>query len=270
LTKLFAGHDVTTRKEARQVLLGCEDDPRAICFAGLMGWADKVLLRQAAEKGCACAQAFMAERTGGEEMFRWAQKSASKCERQGFYMFAVCYRYGLGCERSIERAKENYLAAAELGQCASMYYYGLLLDKTDLQRFVWMGRAAPHLGASAFLKETTEQMRNFIGGTGHAIVVLVIGRALKGQIAVDKRLVFGGTYEDDSHIRPAKQAIQFYNHQLQSYRRAVDSWTLVGIRSGVVKDVRKMIGDMIWEAREDASYELNCEEGCICPFCDLT
>jgi hypothetical protein len=32
LTKLFAGHDVTTRKEARQVLLGCEDDPRAICL----------------------------------------------------------------------------------------------------------------------------------------------------------------------------------------------------------------------------------------------
>jgi hypothetical protein len=169
----------------------------------------------------------------------------------------------------VQSAKENFLAAAELGEFAGMYYYGLLLDKTDLQRFVWLGRAAPHLGGSNFFGEVNGQMRNFMAGTGSAKVVLVIGRALKGQIAVDKRLVFGTTtYEYDSHIRLVKQALHFYNFQLQSYRRALDCWTLVGIRNGVVKDVRKMIGDMIWGAREEAKYELNCEDSCLCPFCD--
>jgi hypothetical protein len=37
---------------------------------------------------------------------------------------------------------------------------------------------------------------------------------------------------------------------LQSYRKAVDSWTIVGLRNGIVKDIRKMIGIMIWDVRE--------------------
>jgi hypothetical protein len=42
----------------------------------------------------------------------------------------------------------------------------------------------------------------------------------------------------------------FANSRLQSYRKAVDSWTIVGLRNGVVKDIRKMIGKMIWGARQ--------------------
>jgi ferredoxin len=34
-----------------------------------------------------------------------------------------------------------------------------------------------------------------------------------------------------------------------------------------VKDIRKMIGKMIWDAREDAEFELNCNTICQCPFC---
>jgi hypothetical protein len=113
------------------------------------------------------------------------------------------------------------------------------------------------------LKETKEEMRNFIGGTGKANVVFMIGRALKGHVDLEKRLIFGKTYKFDSQMRLAKQAFQFYKHQLQSYRRAVDWWTLVGIRLGVVKDLRKMIEDMIWGAREEAKYELNYEDSCL-------
>jgi hypothetical protein len=121
-----------------------------------------------------------------------------------------------------------------------------------------------------FLNKMKEMMMNFEAGTGKLNEVFVIGRALRGHVDLEKRLIFGRTYEYDSQILPAKQAIQFYKHQLQSYRRAVDSWTLVGIRNGVVKDMRKMIGNMIWDAREDAKYELNCEIGCLCPFCETT
>jgi hypothetical protein len=37
-----------------------------------------------------------------------------------------------------------------------------------------------------------------------------------------------------------------------------------------VKDMRKMIGKMIWDARVDAEFELNSDMVCQCPFYDLT
>jgi hypothetical protein len=36
--------------------------------------------------------------------------------------------------------------------------------------------------------------------------------------------------------------------------KAVDSWTIVALRNKVVKDIRKMIGKMIWAVREAAEY----------------
>jgi hypothetical protein len=66
--------------------------------------------------------------------------------------------------------------------------------------------------------------------------------------------MFGNGYNFDTRIGPANQALRFYEFQLLSYRKAVDSWTIVGVRNAVVKDVRKIIGKMIWDAREEAAY----------------
>jgi hypothetical protein len=76
LTKLFAGRDVASREEARQVFLGCENDPRALSLAGFLG-RDEEEIRRAADLGDAFAQAWMARRTVGEESFRWAEKSTA-------------------------------------------------------------------------------------------------------------------------------------------------------------------------------------------------
>jgi hypothetical protein len=55
LTEVFGGRDVATAEEARQVFLGCESDPRALCFAGLFGdLVDEV--RRAAILGDAVAK----------------------------------------------------------------------------------------------------------------------------------------------------------------------------------------------------------------------
>jgi hypothetical protein len=77
---------------------------------------------------------------------------------------------------------------------------------------------------------------------------------LKGHISSELRTIFGDSYNFDAHIGPANQALHFYEFQLQSYRKSVDSWTFVGWRNNVVKDIRKMIGKMIWDAREEAAY----------------
>jgi TPR repeat protein len=80
--------------------------------------------------GDALAQAETALKTqGDEESFRWAEKSAAQQERDGFYYLGYCYRYGVGCEKDWERAKENFLVAAELGNVRPMVHLGELLDR---------------------------------------------------------------------------------------------------------------------------------------------
>jgi hypothetical protein len=103
-------------------------------------------------------------------------------------------------------------------------------------------------------KEMWNQVHNFNDGTGLASVVFVIGRALKGHIDNDERTIFGNSNNFDTYIGSANQALHFYEFQLQSYRKAVDSWTIVGLRNRVVKDIRKMIGKIIWDGREEAAY----------------
>jgi hypothetical protein len=255
LTNLFVGSDVASDEEARQVFLGCENDTRALCLAGFLGGTfDEI--RRSADLGDAFAQARMAVHTDDEdECFRWAEKSAAQGERDGFTRLGYCYRHGEGCVGDAERAVVNFLVAIELGHVDAMAGFGELLDRDDPQRFVWFGRAAAAKKASySFLMEMSFQVRNFSSGTGHANVVFAIGRTLKGHINNEKRTIFGNVKMFDARIGPANEALYFYEFQLRSYRKAVNSWTIVGLRNGVVKDIRKMIGKMIWDAREEAAY----------------
>jgi hypothetical protein len=88
VTKLFAGLDVASGAKARQVFLGCENDRRALCFAGLLE-RDEDNIRRAAELGDSFAQACMAEETEDEERFCWAEKSAAQGERDGYELLSL-------------------------------------------------------------------------------------------------------------------------------------------------------------------------------------
>ncbi len=223
-------------------------------FAAFLGWGTDEI-RRAVDLGNAFAQARMAIETEDEERFRWAEKSAAQGERDGFYWVGQCYRDGSGCVKDAERAREYFLVSAELGDVYAMVRVGEFFDKDDPQRFVWFGRAASNGGSSLnFLKEMSGQIHNFSSETRNANVVFAIGRALKGYVDNESRTIFGRSNNFCTRIGPANQALHFYKFQLQSYRASVDSWTIVGLRNKVVKDIRKMIGKMIWDAREEAGY----------------
>ncbi len=96
-------------------------------------------------------------------------------------------------------------------------------------------------------------------GTGHPTVVVAIGRALKGHIDNEKGTIFGNGYKFVSVSNPANQALHFYEFQLQLYRKAIDTWTFVGLRNDIVKDIRKMIAKMIWDSRDEAKYLMKLE-----------
>jgi hypothetical protein len=256
LTKLFDSCNVNTKGEAQQVLLECESDKRAVCFAAVMAW-DEDEIRRAADLGDAYAQAMMERETKGGGSFRWAEKSAGQKERDGYYALGRCLEFGAGCEVDLEKAKQNYLIGALLGHVQAMWSRGNSFERAHSERIIWLGRAAAGGGACyQFTGEIPEQMRLLIEGIGHSNLVFEIGRALKGQIDNEKKTLFGTGFKAHERIGPANQAVEFYHFQLLSYRRAVDSWTLIGLRNRVVKDIRNMIGKMIWDARDEAKYEL--------------
>jgi TPR repeat protein len=157
----------------------------------------------------------MAGRTNGEQHFRWAEKSAAQEERDSFCHLGYCYRDGIGCEEEAERAKENFLVAAELGHVEAMVCVGRLLDKDDPRRFVWLARAAAGKGYSeSFLNEMWDQIYDFNRKAEDAKVVFAIGRALKGHIDNKKRTIFDEGHDFKTYIGPANQALYFYEFQL--------------------------------------------------------
>jgi hypothetical protein len=239
--------------EAKEVFLGCETDPRALCFAGvLQGNEDEI--RRSADLGDAFAQAEMALRTSDEERFGWAKKSAVQGERDGFHALGWCYRIGEGCGKDKKRASEYFLIAAELWNVFAMLRLGELFGPEEPRRFFWLGRAAANGELRRFLNVMQEPIRNFNSGNGHGCVVFVIERVFRGQIDVETREIFGSSCNFALLLGPANQALRFFEFQLQSSRKAVDAWKIVAVRNAIVKDVRKMIGKIAWDSRSEAKY----------------
>jgi hypothetical protein len=131
---------------------------------------------------------------------------------------------------------------------------GELLDESDPKRWRWLGRAAA-LGPSwAFYSSFAKQVVLFNSGSGSGVVMFAIGQALKGHVRAGNIL---GVHTSDPHIFLAKQAIAFYEAQIKATKDAMHAWTQVGIKLKVVKDVRKLIAKLIWEAREESLYDLS-------------
>jgi TPR repeat protein len=256
LTEACAGKDVNTMEDAKRVFpsLG-QNDARALCFAWLLGdRRDLTSLRRSAELGFAFAQARLAGRAEGEEKFKFAQLAAAQGERGGFVRLGVCFRDGEGCEKNLDKAKENFLLSSELGDFWAMDQLGRLLDASDAQQWHWWGRAAA--GESwNFLSNFVDQVELFNSGSGSAAVMFAIGQALQGHVNEQARTIFSESAPFISRIGPAKQAIAFYEAQIKATKDAMRAWTQVGIKLKVVKDVRKLIAKLIWDAREEALYK---------------
>ena len=262
LTSIFEGKDVSKKEDAREALLWHQDDSRALCFAWCLTdnrKLDLTLLRRAAEMGNAFACStlcFEVWAENKEEAFRLAQLAAIQHERDGFYLLNCCSRDGIGCERDLNSEKENSLIAAELGFVFSARNFGHLLNESDPHRWLWWSRAALRGNPGSFLDSFSKQVDLFFSGSGNATVVFLIGRALKGNIDMEKKRIFGSDYNFISLIGPANQAVSFYSSQISAARLAVDTWTLVLTRLHLIKDIRIYIGKMIWEGRFEANYKI--------------
>ena len=218
------------------------------------------MLRRSSEMGNAfacstlCGEVWIEKE---EEAFRLAQAAALEHERDGSFLLGVAFDGGYGCEKDLNLAKENYLIAAELGHGFAADFYGRLLDESDPVHWIWFARAALRGCSDLFLGSFAKQVNLFFSGSGNAMVVFVIGCALKGNIDMEKKEIFAlSLFIWNSLIGPANQAISFYGSQIKSARLAVDTWTLISTRLHVIKDMRMLIGKLIWEARFEANYKI--------------
>ncbi len=261
LTKLFEGKDILRNQQAKEVFLAQpDDDARALCFSELvMGsnrhkWS-KLRLKRSAELGFAFGQAKFAEALNPRRMFPWNRMSSALRERDGFLWLGYSLFRGFGCEQNRTEGKENFLAAAELGHVTAMTLFGATLARTDPQHWFWCGRAAQKGDSDAFLTWFCDAVFEFKFGSGSDVCMFQIGRALNGHVDVRTQEFFGKKSERfKSLIGPANEAIAYYKSQLAACKLAVDTWTLVGIRFKVVKDIRILIGRLIWETRELCEY----------------
>jgi len=259
LTGVCAGKNVKTRQEAKDVSLAQgNDDARALCFAALAGEEDVTCLRRSAEMGFAYAQAWMFNYTEGLERFTFASRATAQGERDGFFYLELCYENADGCEKDLEKAKENYLLAAKMEHVAAMYYYGKLIGENDSQCRYWWGLAAARGFSWNFLSRFPRLVDRFESYPSLAPVVFCIGRALKWHVDKQMRLIFGANTRglDAQIFAHADRAIDFFTAQCAAARRAVDAWCLMAVRinSKVNRDIRRKTGMMIWEAREQADY----------------
>jgi TPR repeat protein len=83
----------------------------------------------------------------------------------GLHWLGWCCARGNGCERDLEKARECFQIAAQLGFVSSMRFLGNLLDESYPQRWIWWGRAAVLRDPSLFLE-------NFSGAVLKLISVL--------------------------------------------------------------------------------------------------
>ncbi len=251
LTSIFAMHDnIHTQKDARQVFLSHKNDDKAAYFACLFDVNTPI--NQPLLKRLVNGYQYYSASLPFVTDIHWAENAASQGERDGFYWLGYCYDQGYGCEKSKTLAMINYLNAAFLGHRRAMAYYATHLAFDDPQRIVWLVKAGNVFGRD-LVTEMDQQMENFNAywHLRRIKVVFALGRGLKGRI--EESFIIG-VFCSPKTIKNATQAIRFFEFQLQEYRKAVDTWTIIGLRYNVVKDIRKMIGEMIWKARDDATF----------------
>jgi TPR repeat protein len=219
---------------------------------------EKILLRCVAQQSSVLLLRKLCwQETQGDELFKFARLAAAQGECDGFLWLGYCFRFGEGCEEDLDKAKENFLLASELGRVSAMIALGHLLGESDPQRWRWWGRAAALGDSLSFLSNFAKQVELFNAGSGSAVIMFAIGQALQGRVSEAARTIFEDEENFVSLIGPAKQAIAFYEAQVKATKDAMRAWTQVGIRWKVVKDVRKLIAKLIWDSREEALYDVS-------------
>jgi hypothetical protein len=224
----------------RGLIEACPDDPRAMFIHGAL--ANRQLVAKAAELGYAPAQALMASIPGcRREQFAWAENALAQNDRNGMYHAACRLQEGRGCTPNLERAAALFERASELGHAVAPLRLGTgFYGAYDWRRYRLWGLALERdspWAAGALMEAAAEHA----GEAGR--VVFEIGGALR---RAEKRPKGRRELHLTAH---ALRCVEVYNLATARAEAAIECWLAVGQRLGVVKDMRRLIAQMVWEDR---------------------
>jgi hypothetical protein len=128
-------------------------------------------------------------------------------------------------------------------------------DTHEPLHWQWLGAAAAKRESFWFIDSFVEETEKFECGGSSPAVLFAIGKALCGHLNLEEELIFE-SINSFAHCKDAAiRAIAFYEFQLSACRKAVCAWSMIGIRLRVMKDIRVLIGKLIWDAREEAMFQ---------------
>lgn len=270
LTAVCAGKNIQDEAEAKAVFVALgENDARAMCFAAMVNDECQLhwyWLKKSAEMGYALAQAnaYMCDEFEGKKHFAYAFKSSVQGEREGFYQIGLCYERGEGCVENLYKAKENYFISAKMDYPIAMLSYALLLNQESREFWYWLGRATKKGFVREYLERFDSIVNNFKNNNNQMLApaVFMIGRffcdQVKRNFSLKKNIFMRDQFIFEKHGEPMIIAYNFFVNQCAAARKAVDAWCLLALRLNnlINRDIRKIIGMFVWEAREDANYDM--------------
>lgn len=193
------------------------------------------LIRKAAEMGHPLAQAAMGY-SGEPDAIDWARKSAAQGEREGYHILARL------CDDDLKLHHE----AARRGHVLSAHECGTRMSSEDHRKWALLGIWWPYnVSTDAFDNAASVVQTRFQSTQDDSLRKSMFMIGYVAERARIKRNIRRHAHSD---------AMAFFVRCSRRTRDAVNCWLAVARRLGVVKDVRRMIGIMIWETRVEGLY----------------
>ena len=247
------GSPPDSREEVKQVFLAQGEHSIALCYAGLVNEWNEALVRRAAEMGHPYAQGQMSKLSFGEERLEWAQRAARNRDRDGLWRLGWCFQKGIGVTEDRIKAVTAYKESANLGSKMGMRCYAMIaFEKNDSQRYLWLGKSAQPFQFLyvEFIHEIMHHMYMHRVGLGCKLVLLMIGKMLKGHVDKERQTLFGTLWMQD-YVNSACDVLTLYDDCIKSATEATMTWMMVAKRLRIYHDVARLIGKKVWENKSD-------------------
>jgi TPR repeat protein len=227
------------------------DDARALYVVQVDKPKADALLECAADLGYGPAEARMSLKASGfdEEMaFMWAERASKNGDRLGLYRLGLAYLYGLGCAKDKAKAIEHFKAAAELQLAMAQSSYGeFAFGASDWERYFWWGRAVVNGGYKEMFRSAVLRLLPSFEAGQNGRILHTVGPVMRVNVEPAPRNLLLGTGSTDEEVKGYHRVVKLYDAMLGRARRAIQCWSIVGRRSGIVRDIRVVIAKMACE-----------------------
>jgi hypothetical protein len=212
---------------------------------------DHTVLKECANQGDALAQCQYARRSiecTDEEKMQLLTASMNAGYNEAFYWLSTMYED----RRQIAKAEEYLVKAIQLGSLNAIAAYSRSWGLKTFERIYWRGQE--------WLEKWTDPSVNFVSAivNWHLNSVNAQEGFVYGHIVslVDPRTIKNFEKNKEAcKILPAILAAQkVHQTMVNNTKVAIQSWSLVGLRYSVVKDIRLLTAKMVWASRDQPEW----------------